>query len=79
MLAARNRGQKATLRFYHTLTTELMKSPGRDFQLVKGLLGHRSVSTTMEDLELDKLTFRLRQNALMCSGFSAIRVYRQSE
>ncbi|MBT0726029.1 tyrosine-type recombinase/integrase [Rosenbergiella australiborealis] len=39
-------------RFRHTLATELMKSPERNLQLVKELLGHRSVSTTMEYVEL---------------------------
>lgn len=39
-------------RFRHTLATELMKSPERNLQLVKDLLGHRSVSTTMEYVEL---------------------------
>ncbi|MDP1255169.1 site-specific integrase, partial [Klebsiella pneumoniae] len=34
-------------RFRHTLATELMKAPERNLQLVKDLLGHRSVSTTM--------------------------------
>ena len=32
--------------------TELMKAPERNLQLVKDLLGHRSVSTTMEYVEL---------------------------
>lgn len=42
-------------RFRHTLATELMKSPDRNLQMVKGLLGHRSVTTTMEyvDINLD--------------------------
>lgn len=40
-------------RFRHTLATELMKSPERNLQLVKDLLGHRSVNTTMEYIELD--------------------------
>lgn len=42
-------------RFRHTLATELMKSPDRNLQMVRGLLGHRSVSTTMEyiDINLD--------------------------
>ncbi|HBY0036796.1 TPA: site-specific integrase, partial [Klebsiella pneumoniae] len=39
-------------RFRHTLATELMKAPERNLQLVKDLLGHRSVSTTMEYVEL---------------------------
>lgn len=42
-------------RFRHTLATELMKSPDRNLQMVKGLLGHRSISTTMGyvDINLD--------------------------
>lgn len=40
-------------RFRHTLATEMMKSPDRNLAMVKGLLGHRSVSTTMEYVELD--------------------------
>lgn len=42
-------------RFRHTLASELMKSPDRNLQMVKGLLGHRSVTTTMEyiDINLD--------------------------
>lgn len=42
-------------RFRHTLATELMKSPDRNLQMVKGLLGHRSITTTMEyiDINLD--------------------------
>ena len=39
-------------RFRHTLATELMKAPERNLQLVKDLLGHRCVSTTMEYVEL---------------------------
>lgn len=40
-------------RFRHTLATELMRSPDRILQLVKELLGHRSVSTTMEYVEMN--------------------------
>ncbi|WP_127958515.1 tyrosine-type recombinase/integrase [Serratia microhaemolytica] len=40
-------------RFRHTLATDLMKSPDRNLQLVKNLLGHCCVSTTMEYVELD--------------------------
>lgn len=42
-------------RFRHTLATELMKSPDRNLQMVKGLLGHRSITTTMGyiDINLD--------------------------
>ncbi|HBD1844084.1 TPA: site-specific integrase [Salmonella enterica] len=39
-------------RFRHTLATELMAAPDRNLQLVKELLGHRSVSTTMEYVEI---------------------------
>ncbi|NUU68149.1 site-specific integrase [Enterobacteriaceae bacterium BIT-l23] len=39
-------------RFRHTLATELMKAPERNLQLVKDLLGHRNVNTTMEYVEL---------------------------
>ncbi|WP_230479529.1 site-specific integrase [Izhakiella capsodis] len=35
-------------RFRHTLANELMKSPDRNLAVVKRLLGHRSVSTTLE-------------------------------
>lgn len=42
-------------RFRHTLASELMKSPDRNLQMVRGLLGHRSLTTTMEyiDINLD--------------------------
>ncbi|WP_224653822.1 tyrosine-type recombinase/integrase [Pectobacterium versatile] len=40
-------------RFRHTLATELMKTPERNLLLVKDLLGHRNVSTTMEYVELN--------------------------
>lgn len=42
-------------RFRHTLATELMKAPDRNLQLVRELLGHRSVTTTMEyiDMKMD--------------------------
>ncbi|MEG5901634.1 site-specific integrase [Enterobacter bugandensis] len=40
-------------RFRHTLATELMRAPDRNLQLVKELLGHRSVSTTMEYVEMN--------------------------
>lgn len=41
--------------FWHTLATELMKAPDRNLQMVRGLLGHRSIATTMEyiDINLD--------------------------
>lgn len=41
-------------RFQHTLATELMKSPDRNRQMVKGLLGHRSVTTTMEYIDINR-------------------------
>lgn len=42
-------------RFRHTLATELIKSTDRNLQMVKGLLGHRSITTTMGyiDINLD--------------------------
>ncbi len=42
-------------RFRHTLATELMKAPDRNLQMVRGLLGHRSIATMMEyiDINLD--------------------------
>ncbi|MDE1486232.1 tyrosine-type recombinase/integrase [Xenorhabdus bovienii] len=40
-------------RFRHTLATELMKAPDRNLQLVRCLLGHRSVATTMEYIDID--------------------------
>ncbi len=41
--------------FRHTLATELMKAPDRNLQMVRGLLGHHSIATTMEyiDINLD--------------------------
>ncbi|ELQ9312072.1 site-specific integrase [Serratia marcescens] len=52
-------------RFRHTLATEMMKSPDRNLAMVKGLLGHRSVSTTMEYVELDlKITGQALENEL---------------
>ena len=40
-------------RFRHTLATNLMKNPERNLTLVKELLGHASVTTTMEYIESD--------------------------
>ncbi|MDC9595051.1 site-specific integrase, partial [Xenorhabdus sp. IM139775] len=40
-------------RFRHTLATELMKAPDRNLQLVRCLLGHRSLATTMEYIDMD--------------------------
>ncbi|MEI7188572.1 tyrosine-type recombinase/integrase [Dickeya dianthicola] len=38
-------------RFRHTLATEMMKSPDRNLQIVKNLLGHSSLNTTLEYVE----------------------------
>ncbi|ROC65067.1 tyrosine-type recombinase/integrase [Klebsiella quasipneumoniae] len=52
-------------RFRHTLATEMMKSPDRNLAMVKSLLGHRSVSTTMEYIELDlKITGQALESEL---------------
>lgn len=52
-------------RFKHTLATEMMKSPDRNLAMVKGLLGHRSLSTTMEYIALDlKVTGRALEDEL---------------
>jgi integrase len=40
-------------RFRHSLATELMKAPDRNLQLVRSLLGHRSIATTMEYIDID--------------------------
>ncbi|WP_099350933.1 tyrosine-type recombinase/integrase [Erwinia amylovora] len=40
-------------RFRHSLATLLMTAPDRNIQMVKGLLGHRSLSTTMEYIDID--------------------------
>lgn len=40
-------------RFRHTLATELMKAPDRNLTLVKDLLGHTSVATTLEYINLN--------------------------
>ncbi|MDC9615004.1 site-specific integrase [Xenorhabdus khoisanae] len=40
-------------RFRHTMATTLMKAPDRNLPLVKRLLGHRNVATTMEYIDLD--------------------------
>ncbi|SMG55537.1 tyrosine-type recombinase/integrase [Cedecea sp. NFIX57] len=39
-------------RFRHTLATRLMEAPDRNLSLVKGLLGHRNVATTLEYITL---------------------------
>jgi integrase len=40
-------------RFRHTLATQLMEAPDRNLHLVKGLLGHRSITTTMEYIDIN--------------------------
>ncbi|WP_416776465.1 tyrosine-type recombinase/integrase [Xenorhabdus budapestensis] len=40
-------------RFRHTLATTLMRNPERNMQLTKDVLGHRSLSSTMEYIGLD--------------------------
>ncbi|REF26494.1 site-specific recombinase XerD [Xenorhabdus cabanillasii] len=40
-------------RYRHTVASTLMKSPDRNLPLVKRLLGHRNVATTMEYIDLD--------------------------
>lgn len=40
-------------RFRHTIATKLMKSPNRNLQAAKNLLGHSSVNTTLEYVEND--------------------------
>ncbi len=62
-------------RFRHTLATELMKSPDRNLKLVKDLLGHRNVSTTMEYIELDMEVAgkALEQELVLHTDITAIR------
>ncbi|CCW29061.1 putative phage integrase [Xenorhabdus nematophila F1] len=40
-------------RFRHTLATILMRNPDRNMQLTKNVLGHRSLSSTMEYIDQD--------------------------
>lgn len=40
-------------RFRHTLGTDLMKEPERNLHLVKELLGHTNIKTTLEYVEAD--------------------------
>lgn len=40
-------------RFRHTIATKLMRSPNRNLQAAKSLLGHSSVNTTLEYVEND--------------------------
>ncbi|MDM3573091.1 site-specific integrase [Proteus mirabilis] len=52
-------------RFRHTLATTLMKHPERNMQLTKQMLGHRSLSSTMEYIALDAYsTVRILENEL---------------
>ncbi len=45
--------QMSPHRFRHTLGTELMKEPDRNLHIVKALLGHSNISTTLEYVEVD--------------------------
>lgn len=45
-------------RFRHTLATNLMKSPDRNVTLVKELLGHSSIATTLEYIVTDQEQLR---------------------
>ncbi|MFD1803605.1 tyrosine-type recombinase/integrase [Mixta tenebrionis] len=62
-------------RFRHTLATELMKAPERNLQLVKDLLGHRSVNTTMEyvELQMDIVGKTLEQELSLHTDKSTVR------
>lgn len=40
-------------RFRHTLATQLMREPDRNLTIVKELLGHSSISTTIQYIETD--------------------------
>ncbi|WP_237385391.1 tyrosine-type recombinase/integrase [Xenorhabdus sp. Sc-CR9] len=40
-------------RYRHTVASTLMKSPDRNLPMVKRLLGHRNVATTLEYIDLD--------------------------
>lgn len=52
-------------RFRHTLATTLMKHPERNMQLTRQMLGHRSLSSTMEYIGLDThSTVRILENEL---------------
>ena len=57
-------------RFRHTLATELMRAPDRNLMLVKDLLGHRSVSTTMEYvvMDVDIVRMTLEQEIVAFAG-----------
>lgn len=45
-------------RFRHTLGTELMKTPERDLHLVKSLMGHTNIRTTLEYVEADMASMK---------------------
>ncbi|CEE91904.1 putative phage integrase [Xenorhabdus nematophila str. Anatoliense] len=52
-------------RFRHTLATTLMRSPERNMQLTKNVLGHRSLSSTMEYIDQDiHSTLNMLENEL---------------
>jgi len=63
-------------RFRHTVATNLMKSPDRNIQAVKRLLGHSSLRSTLEyiDEDIDSLRDILEQE-LGRKGVRMIRVY----
>ncbi|EPC00450.1 hypothetical protein L861_14345 [Litchfieldella anticariensis FP35 = DSM 16096] len=45
-------------RFRHTLGTDLMRNPDRNLHIVKALLGHMNISTTLEYIEADPESIR---------------------
>ncbi|XBY08155.1 site-specific integrase [Escherichia coli] len=47
-------------RFRHTLATKLMAAPERNLHMVKSILGHRSVATTMEYIDFFRWKLLLR-------------------
>ncbi|UIN12397.1 tyrosine-type recombinase/integrase [Yersinia ruckeri] len=53
-------------RFRHTVATNLMKSPDRNIQAVKRLLGHSSLRPTLEyiDEDIDSLRELLEQELM---------------
>ncbi|RKS85294.1 site-specific recombinase XerD [Orbus hercynius] len=55
-------------RFRHTLASQLMKKPDRNIHLVKELLGHSSINTTLEYIEADME--QLKNCLLSYSNFS---------
>lgn len=40
-------------RFRHTIATDLMRQPKCNLHIVKDLLGHRSISTTLKYVHVD--------------------------